>query len=402
MTDVIVIGGGLAGSAVAYFLSRQNLSVIIIDEADQAIQPGSSVPIGVLKPHFSVDRGLSDQLYTAGFNLTYDLCQELLDSRHFGSCGLIRFLGADSISQRYVALLDRPDLQETLDFLDPKACSHQLGFESQDPALLFHVSAWVSPKILCESLQNSSNHIQKKLLKADRVFYQEGFWHVLSEQSIEIARAPICVFACGAGFGTFSILDHLPLRLVPGQMSLIQANQETEHLSYILNHQSTLTPAINGFHALSGSFRASNPHYNVDPMEHIELLKGLLSSSPELLNTLLNQPYTAWVGVRVSTPDYLPCVGPLADYETFMRDFQGIALGRNKRHLPPVQYLPGCYVSVGHGARGLSGSLISGAIIAGLITGNPWEMDPQVAASLRPERFWIRELKKSGNHQGRS
>ncbi len=38
-SDVIVIGGGLVGSSVAYGLLRQGLSVTVLDGADDTIRP---------------------------------------------------------------------------------------------------------------------------------------------------------------------------------------------------------------------------------------------------------------------------------------------------------------------------------------------------------------------------
>ena len=38
-SDVIVIGGGLVGSAVAYGLLRQGLSVTVLDGADDTLRP---------------------------------------------------------------------------------------------------------------------------------------------------------------------------------------------------------------------------------------------------------------------------------------------------------------------------------------------------------------------------
>ncbi|MGZ9166488.1 MAG: FAD-dependent oxidoreductase, partial [Anaerolineales bacterium] len=55
-TDIIVIGGGVLGGAVAFYLAKQNAGRVIVLERDEIAQGNSSLAAGLLtrgrfKPH---------------------------------------------------------------------------------------------------------------------------------------------------------------------------------------------------------------------------------------------------------------------------------------------------------------------------------------------------------------
>jgi len=78
-TSCIVIGAGLAGSAVAASLARRGWRVTLLDAADAPASGASSLPAGLLVPHVSPDDSLLSKLSRSGVRLTMQQAQSLLE-----------------------------------------------------------------------------------------------------------------------------------------------------------------------------------------------------------------------------------------------------------------------------------------------------------------------------------
>ena len=61
----------------------------------------------------------------------------------------------------------------------------------------------------------------------------------------------------------------------------------------------------------------------------------------------------------------------------------------------PGSYLPGLYLNIGHGSRGLAYCPLSAELLAGVINNEPLPMARELANALNPARFLIRDLIKN-------
>lgn len=73
-----VIGGGLAGAAVAASFARRGWRVGVYDKAAQPAAGASALPAGLMAPHVSADDNLLSQLTRAGVDCTLQQAQALL------------------------------------------------------------------------------------------------------------------------------------------------------------------------------------------------------------------------------------------------------------------------------------------------------------------------------------
>jgi len=64
--DVVVVGAGLAGSAVAYSLARRGWRVDVLDQGDTPAAGASGLPTGIVAPHISPDDSVLSRLSRAG------------------------------------------------------------------------------------------------------------------------------------------------------------------------------------------------------------------------------------------------------------------------------------------------------------------------------------------------
>jgi tRNA 5-methylaminomethyl-2-thiouridine biosynthesis bifunctional protein len=95
---------------------------------------------------------------------------------------------------------------------------------------------------------------------------------------------------------------------------------------------------------------------------------------------------------RCTSPDYLPIVGPLADYQAFDQTYA--ALSKDARQVPDIRcpWLDGLYVNSGHGSRGLITAPLSGELLAAWLDNEPLPLPRSVAEACHPNRFALRQL----------
>jgi tRNA 5-methylaminomethyl-2-thiouridine biosynthesis bifunctional protein len=101
------------------------------------------------------------------------------------------------------------------------------------------------------------------------------------------------------------------------------------------------------------------------------------------------------VAFRCTLPDYLPAVGPVADEDAMLQRFA--PLRKNARAFIPDtgKYLPGLYINVGHGSRGLAYTPLCAEILAAHINCEPPPLARELLNALNPARFLIRDLIKN-------
>jgi tRNA 5-methylaminomethyl-2-thiouridine biosynthesis bifunctional protein len=101
------------------------------------------------------------------------------------------------------------------------------------------------------------------------------------------------------------------------------------------------------------------------------------------------------VGFRCASPDYLPLVGPVPARDAFLQDFA--KLRRNARQTidKKGKYMPGLYLSTGHGSRGLTSTPLAAELLASAACGEPPPLDRALCRALAPARFLIRHLSRN-------
>jgi tRNA 5-methylaminomethyl-2-thiouridine biosynthesis bifunctional protein len=200
------------------------------------------------------------------------------------------------------------------------------------------------------------------------------------------------VIATGAELHNFTQTAELPVIPVRGQVSYLPATASSSTLRCPVCYHGYVLPARDGMHVIGASFRVEDATTTVRDEEHGENLHALLAWLPQMFNDAAVPDGRA--GVRAVSPDRLPLVGPVADGEYFHRHYGDLQRGRAADTYPAAGYLPGLYVNVGHGARGLTSSLLCAEILAAQLNNEPSPVYTSVQHALHPARFMIRAFKK--------
>ncbi|HBL85822.1 MAG TPA: amino acid oxidase, partial [Alcanivorax sp.] len=83
------------------------------------------------------------------------------------------------------------------------------------------------------------------------------------------------------------------------------------------------------------------------------------------------------VAMRCQSLDFLPLVGPLPDATA-----------------NPHRALPGLYLNIAHGSRGITGTPLCADLLADQLSRRAPPADQALVAALAPERFILRKRKK--------
>ena len=153
-----------------------------------------------------------------------------------------------------------------------------------------------------------------------------------------------------------------------------------------------LLPAQDDQHVVGASFKPDDDGVELRDKEHEENLAMLQHWLPTLFSN--PRPVAGRAAVRAMTPDRLPLLGAVADSAFYADEYADLARGRAAHCYAAGRYIPGLYVNVGHGARGLTSSFLCAEILAAQLNIEPAPTYKTVQDALHPARFIIRALKK--------
>lgn len=380
----VIIGGGLAGTSLANALSRYGMNSIIVD-AHGIGCGGSGNSVGLALP----DTGRSDEIPErdrAGFAA---LMQAI---HHHEVAG--RKLDAITGPVIQFPVTERLEARVRAEGIDAKRLSHISGSIFQDAGLILEGVA-ISPRELCHA--HVAGARAEVVIGAVRFLaWVDGMWRVLGQKGEMLAEAPHLCIANAAEASSLPETAWLKLERVRGQV--VEIPDGSHGLPRIpVCFDGYVVPMPRGGHLIGADY----DHISRDTRVNAGISRALIRRMQRWLVTpsLSANNLPARVGFRASTHDRQPYVGTVPDYQQF-RILAKTALSARRpvaacqTLIANLPYLPRCYVSVGHGSRGLVSAHYAAEVIAGLIVSD--SNSPQMAGpdeSLHPKRLLGRLLR---------
>jgi len=342
--DVIIIGGGLAGSHLALSLQTQSVSVGLIHSNSSQGHCASLAPAALFNPAAALQAKKS-----AFAEESYALIRSLISSfsAHEKSIiqenGILRPATDDRLYDNFKRSANDSDWPaewiewlEGDDFLSRfPELNHALG------GLLVHVGLTVNTPLLIDLLHNRFLNLGGQITEGlvVSVAQKNHKWVVTLENGVDIETEKV-VFANGFGIKKFDEWSFLKLHPVKGE-------------TLTLNDTSVQFPhsiASRGYLAFLDNQLVIGSTYN----HHFDDIKPDNSSKNYLLNKLMvhfpeeeihDLTLNLWSGIRITTPDRLPVIGEHPSLENM-------------------------YILAGFGSKGLMYSQLTAIELADLILHN--------------------------------
>lgn len=355
--DVLIVGGGIIGCSIAYFLRKQGVEVIVLEKGDIGAQ-ASSAAAGLLAPI----RPLSQQdpfkaLQLASLARFSSFIPELETvsgiTVDFERTGTLRLLPAEKLDsvKAWAEVWQRTGYR--IEVLTPEKAYER---EPQlSPGL--HGAVAIADEAQVVPVQLVQAYAQAALNQG-ALFYPHtevvalqrsetgsritGIWtdhgHLLTCDQLILAAG-----AWSARCGTWLDVT-LPIRPVRGELiALQQPSPPVRHIIFdegVFDEDIYIVPKPNGTVVVG----ATKADVGFDPSVSAGEVLHLLTVATQLLPALANCPiHRMWAGLRPKTLDSRPLLGPIPPWENVT-------------------------IASGHGGFGVLLSAITGETIAELVT----------------------------------
>ena len=379
----IVVGAGLAGSAIASSLSRRGWRVTVLEKRNQPGLAASGNLAGVISPMISKDDGLAARLSRASFvSLLAELQQFESDKVpvRWAACGVLQ-MGRNEKEEALLReiLLKQGYPSEFARFVSKDEASRHVGHAVPAGGVLFPGGGWVNPPSLCAARLQSPN-IELRNETTVWSFERTGErWRVFGQEGQTLAEAPILILANAFEGAFFAQTKSLHFKKVRGQVTHIPA-AALPPVGCVLSRDGYLAPALDGEYSLGATydFGSQEEFLNADCQRlNLGRLPGLLEGADLELGALSGR-----VGFRTLTADRLPVVGAVP---VFGREPGPASTLEN------VVRVPGLYALLGLGSRGIVWSAFAGDTLASLIEGEAPPLPLDLLDAIDPARFLLRE-----------
>jgi tRNA 5-methylaminomethyl-2-thiouridine biosynthesis bifunctional protein len=394
----IVVGSGPAGAATAASLAARGWDVEVLERRGESGPAAAAKHQGVLYAHPSPHPTALNELALAGIQHTARALRagRVPDARDFGLCGVLQLACDEHEENRQagVAALALP--RALLRPVDRAEAAAIAGLEVPQGGLFFPAAGWVHPPALCAALLDHPRIRVRRGHDAFEIARAGTQWRVRDGRSI-VAEAPVVMIAGGADSAGFPQTRHLPLRTIRGQITLVPATAASAALRTVLCGEGYVAPARGGVHSVGATHKFRDRETDVRASEHAENLERLGRLAP-VLHTALGAGrldaalLEGLAGLRCSSPDYLPVIGPVVDAAAFMQAYARLSRDATLELRGDSPWLDGLYVNTAHGSRGLITAPLSGELLASYLDGEPSPLPHDVTEALHPSRFLLRAL----------
>ena len=383
--NAIVIGAGLAGSAVAYSLATRGWKVQVLDQGATLGAGASGLPAGILATHVSPDNNVLSRITRDGVRATIQRAQALLEH------GLDWKLSG-LVEHRYAGKRELPKgnrWPEAGHEWSTQANTQQklaAGLAEETAALWHNLAGWLQPQSLVKAQLMHPNielRTQQKVTKLNSLNKQ---WECLDAQGNLIAQAPVLVLA--NAYDAQTLIDsiklssqaaphpHLPATALRGQVTIgpmraIPAQMQKSLPYFPVNGHGSLICHLQSqepYWMVGSSFQRNDFDLQKRHEDQVSNMQQWAELMPAWQEEILNQidlgQTTAWAAIRMALPDRLPAVGAFSHPE-----------------------LKGLTVCTGLGARGISWSVLSGELLAAHANHEPLPMAASLAKLMAASRF---------------
>ncbi|MFZ7946700.1 glycine oxidase ThiO [Neobacillus sp. 19] len=350
--DVIIIGGGIVGTSIAYQLSKMGRKVIIL-EKDQLACQATRAAAGMLASQAEIEQdGPLFQMGLTSQSMFSTLANELLEFSgvdiEFVNKGLLKIAETEEIASEVkkqvdfqrewdpaITWLDKKELLELEPSLSP----------SISGAMLIPNDGHVQPAKLAKAFTQAAAYFGAEIREHTEVvslIYENGQVRgvnttngaIRSEQVVVAAGAWASKLLCEAGL-------EINVYPVKGECFSVRPEKPVISMTIFSDKRCYLVPKRNGEIYIGATMIEHTFDQTVTPKGIASLIERATNLVPQLNEAAWER---VWSGIRPQTGDGLPYIGEHPSRK-------------------------GLYVAAGHFRNGILLSPITGKLMANLLTG---------------------------------
>lgn len=380
---VTIIGAGINGAYTAYYLAQHGYKVYIIDKNAAIADGASGNPQAILYYSSSGRDHLLDEMFDIGYIHTSKLVKQLLiEDAEYKHCGSIHIANNPRLQKQQQNIINK----QLNNFSLIQNKYNEINNNYQD-YLFDRDSMWIKPKALVTKLLNHPNI--KRILNAcvQKLVYIDNQWQIYYDQHTYLSTGNV-VLCTGYELANFEQVKDIPITPNSGQISLIP---KFNNIDKILCFGGYLTPALDGYHCLGATYHPNEIITKPNTLNHELNIKELNSIMSVPLEFDLKS-ISGRVSTRGTTKDYFPIIGPATTYSLFKVSYHPLGYNPKLNLKIDCPYLPGLYLNLGHGSKGMLSGSFAGKLITQYITNQDAICSNQLREKVHPHRFWLKRL----------
>ena len=385
-STAVIIGGGIAGCSTAYALASRGIKVTILERNGIIASEASGNPQAMLYPRLSGDDeasqfALISYLYSLNFYKSLNL-----DPADINICGMLQLGFNPRELARIEKVAEQNHANNILKKVNYEEASHLAGLTLTHDALYFPEAAWVNPQKLCNRLTEHENISIKTLINVCNILKNNDLFEIYSNNEL-IEKADIVIIANANEAKNLGFNLYLKTQAVRGQVSIVEATNESNQLQSIICSDGYLSPVSNNQHCLGATFSVDNMDDALDDEDHQANLFRLKSISLPIYESLKDKVTNGRVSFRCTSFDYYPLVGELLN-----NDLLSAKLPRPNVNPESLPWIKGLFINVAHGSRGFTSAPFCAELLAQIICKESLTTNLKLTTQLNPNRFILRKL----------
>ena len=351
---VAILGAGIAGATLARALTEQSCDVDVFDHENSRSLGASGNRYALVMPRLDATDTLEARILIEAYIAASESYKEMPGVYETEITQLPR---TEKEKQKFKKLM-----------LDPPLPEEDLVL-SANSALIHRRALIVKPKVLIDALLSRANIKNKR------------------PSISELKDYDVVVIASG-----FATLDYVPwLDLSPklGQVEYVGECSARRASALAAGHFGL---AMGNDRFWGATFDKFDGCISVTASAQQRNIEGLQKLNPVWLEDVKGLKTESRASVRATTPDRLPLIGAIPDYEKYVETFIEYSNGTLPRADAPL--IEGWYVSSGFGTRGFTWGPWAASILTAQILGRPYPATESTLQAVSPARQILKAIKK--------